>query len=138
MLSYSRSLARLGISCGVITAMSQSSTAPVKSVFGLYGQPGHDRIQVTEKPNGRIGVNLKLYFANGHTCQLDKDGNWSEDHVAIVAEGLDANRSCKLNLFFENRRVLLKDEGLQCAPVYCGTRGKLDGASLTKSSLNRK
>jgi hypothetical protein len=132
MLSYPRSLARLGISCGVMAAMSQSSTAPVKSVFGIYGQPGHDRIQVTEKPNGLIGVNLKLYFANGHTCQLNKDGNWSEDHVAIVAEGLDANRQCKLNLFFEKSRVLLKDEGLLCAPVYCGTRGKLDGMNLPK------
>jgi len=134
MLSYPRSLARLGISCGVIIAMSQSSPAPVKSVFGVYGQPasGHDSIQVTEKPNGRIGVNLRLYFSNGHTCQLNKDGKWSEDHVAIVAEGLDASRTCKLNLFFENRRVLLKDEGLQCAPVYCGTRGRLDDVSLPK------
>jgi hypothetical protein len=132
MRTYRRTLAQLGISCGVITAMSQSSSAPVKSVFGTYGQPGHDSIQVTEKPNGRIGVNLKLYFSNGHTCRLSKDGKWSEDHVAIVADGLDANRSCKLNLFFENRRVLLKDDSLQCAPVYCGTRGKLDGVSLPK------
>jgi len=146
MLGYLRAVARFGISCGVISAMSslpvvgQGPTRPIKSVFGVYGQPtsGHDSIQVTEKANDQIGVNLKLYFSNGHTCQLNKDGKWSEDHVAIVAEGLDASRPCRLNLFFENGRVLLKDEEFQCAAVYCGTRGKLDNLSLPKFSPNRK
>jgi hypothetical protein len=146
MLNYPRAVARLGISCGVISALSslpavsQGPTHPMKSVFGVYGEPtsGHDSIQVTEKTDGRIGVSLKLYYSNGHTCQLDKDGKWSQDHVAIVAEGLDVNRPCKLNLFFDNGRVLLKDAAFQCAPVYCGTRGKLDNASLPKYSPNRK
>jgi hypothetical protein len=99
---------------------------------------GRDSIQVTEKANGKIGVDLKLYYANGHTCRLKKDGEWQEDHVAVVADGLDRNRSCKLNAFFDKDRVLLKDEGLQCAPVYCGTRGTLDNVSLPKYSPNRK
>jgi len=112
----------------------------MKSVFGVYGQPtsGHASIRVTEESNGRIAVNLKLYYANGHTCQMNTDGKWSQDHVAVIAEGLDANRPCKLNLFFESRRVLLKDDGLQCAPVYCGTRGKLDNVRLPKFGPNRK
>ena len=140
MLSYRHAAGRFAVSLGVISAMSslpvlsQKPTLAPKSVFGVYGQPtaGHDSIEVTEKADGRIGVNLKLYYSNGHTCQLNKDGKWSQDHVAIVAEGLDANRPCRLNLFFENGRVLLKDEGSQCAPVYCGTRGKLDDARLPK------
>jgi len=144
MHRYPRAV-RLGIAGGVIRilisihAVSQTP-APVNSIFGIYGQhtPGHDSIQVTEKANGWIGVNIKLYYANGHTCRLNQDGKWSQDHVAIVAEGLDSNRPCRLNLFFENHRVLLKDEGFQCAPVYCGTRGKLDNASLPKFSLGRK
>jgi hypothetical protein len=69
---------------------------------------------------------------------MNMDGKWSQDHVAVVADGLDADRPCKLNLFFENRRVLLTDDGLQCAPVYCGTRGKLDKVSLPKFGSNRK
>lgn len=136
MMSVSpRTVARLAIYFGVILAAQ-----PMKSVFGIYGQPGagHDSIQVTEKTNGRIGVNLKLYFAGGHTCKLSKDGKWSGDHVAVVADGLDPNRSCKLNLYFENGRVLAKDDGLLCAPVYCGTRGKLDDTSLPKFTPNRK
>jgi hypothetical protein len=113
---------------------------PPASIFGIYGlvRAGHDSIQVTEKSSSRIGVNLRLYFSGGHTCQLTQDGDWRGDHVAVVAEGLDADRPCRLDLFFENGRIRLEDEGLHCAPVYCGTRGKLDGASLTKSSLNRK
>ena len=146
MRSYTRAAVRVGISCGVIGAMSslpvvsQGPAGPIKSVFGVYGRPaaGHDSIRVAEKANGRIGVDLKLYYSNGHTCQLNQDGKWSGDHVAVVAEGLDPSRPCKLNLFFENGRVLLKDEGFQCAPVYCGTRGKLDNASLPKFRPNRK
>jgi hypothetical protein len=146
LFSYHRAAWRFAISCGVISTVGslpllcQGPTLPPKSVFGVYGQrtAGHDAIEVIEKADGRIGVNLKLYYSNGHTCQLNKDGKWSEDHVAIVAEGLDANRACKLNLFFENGRVLLKDEGSQCAPVYCGTRGKLDDASLPKFSPKHK
>jgi hypothetical protein len=118
---------------------SEESAGPPKSVFGIYGQPGsgHDSIQVTRQADDRVGVNLKLYYSSGHTCQMNTHGKWSEDHLAIVAEGLDPNRPCRLNLYFEDRRVLLKDEGLQCAPVYCGTRGKLDDVSLPKFSSSR-
>ena len=146
MLNFPRTVACLAISCGVIGALSslpavsQGLTRPIKSIFGVYGQPtaGHDSIEVTEKANDRIGVHLKLYYSNGHTCQMNKDGEWSGDHVAIVAEGLDANRPCRLNLFFDEHRVLLRDEGNLCAPVYCGTRGKLDNANLPKFSRDRK
>ena len=146
MLNLPRTLAHLWFTCSVISALSsfpvvgQGLPGPSKSVFGVYGQPvaGHDSIRVTEKANGQIAVNLKLYYSNGHTCHLNKEGQWSGDHVAILADGLDTNRPCRLNLFFENQRVLLKDEGSQCAPVYCGTRGKLDEASLPKFSPDRK
>ncbi len=146
MLSFRRTLSRFAISCAVVSVqgslplVTQAFTGPARSVFGVYGQPaaGHDFIRVTEKANHRIGVSLKLYYANGHTCQLNEEGQWSEDHVAIVAQGLNANQPCRLDLFFEDHRVLLKDEGLQCAPVYCGTRGKLDGASLPRFSPHRK
>ncbi len=146
MLSFRRTLSRFAISCAVISVqgslplVTQAFTEPERSVFGVYGQPaaGHDFVRVTEKANRRIGVSLKLYYANGHTCQLNEEGQWREDHIAIVAEGLNANQPCRLDLFFENHRVLLKDEGLQCAPVYCGTRGKLDDTSLPRFSPRRK
>ncbi|MBV9769307.1 MAG: hypothetical protein JOZ32_07040 [Bryobacterales bacterium] len=146
MLNHSRSMVGLaiaGIVMGVMTwipVVSQGTARPIKSIFGVYGQPGagHDSIRVTEKNAGRIEVNLKLYYSNGHICRVNKDGKWSKDHLAIIADGLDVNRPCKLNLFFENHRVLLKDDGFQCAPVYCGTRGKLDNASLPKFTPNRK
>lgn len=112
----------------------------MRSVFGVYGNPaaGHDSVRIAEAANHRIAVKIKLYYSNGHTCQLSADGPWIADHVGIVAQGLDADHPCRLNLFFENHRVRLQDEGLQCAPVYCGTRGKLDEASLPKLSPNRK
>jgi len=143
---HPRSVVGYAITCivmGILTSIpveSQEAARPSKTIFGLYGQPtaGHNSIRVTEKVEGRIGVNFKLYYANGHTCQMDKDGKWMNDHVAILADGLDASQPCKLNLFFENGRVLLKDEGFQCTPVYCGTRGKLDNTSLPKFNPHRK
>jgi hypothetical protein len=146
MLNLSRILAHLRFACGVVSALSslplvsQGLPRPNKSVFGVYGQPvaGHDSIRVTENANGPSAVNLKLYYSKAHTCRLNKEGQWTGDHVAMVTDGLDTNRPCRLNLFFENRDVLLKDDGFQCAPVYCGTRGKLDDASLPKFSPDRK
>jgi hypothetical protein len=145
VLNYPSAVVRFGISCGVMWAIislpvaSQGPAPSAENVFGVYGQPsaGHDSIEVSEKTNDRIEVNLKLYYSNGHTCQLNKDGKWSKDHVAIVAEGLDANRPCRLNLFFRDRSVLLKDEDFRCAPVYCGSRGKLDNVTLPKFSPHR-
>ena len=136
---------RLVILCGIAGAVSlppaasESATRPPQSIFGAYGHAtaGHDSIRVTEKA-GKINVALKLYYANGHTCQLNQDGGWREDHLAVVADGLDASRPCRLNVFFDKNGVRLKDEGFQCAPVYCGTRGKLDNVSLPKLEPNRK
>jgi hypothetical protein len=146
MRTYAYAARRVGILCSVVgmvslrPAGSQGPSGPPKSIYGIYGQPtaGHDSIQVTEKANAKIGVALKLYYSNGHTCQLNKDGEWREDHVAVVADGLDASQPCRLSAFFGKGGVRLKDEGLRCAPVYCGTRGKLDNVSLPKFSPNRK
>jgi hypothetical protein len=123
-----------------LPASSQTPALPLKSIFGIYGQPGTGRnsIQVIEKANGKIGVDLKLYYANGHTCRFNKDGDWLVDHIAVVADGLDRNKPCRLNAFFDKDHVLLKDEGLQCAPVYCGTRGTLDNVNLPKYNPSRK
>jgi hypothetical protein len=130
-------LAAIGL--GQFPAGSQAPLRPPQSIFGTYGQssPGRDSVQISGKANGKIGVAIRLYFSNGHTCRLNADGEWRDDHVAIAAEGLSAARPCKLNVFFDKGRALLKDEGYQCAPVYCGTRGKLDDVSLPKSIPGR-
>lgn len=114
-------------------SLLKSQTRAPRSIFGVYAPPaGRDSIRITRGKNGKIGVALKLYYANGHTCQIDKPGEWHGDRVLITAEGLDQNQPCKLEASFPKGHVLLKDDGLRCAPVYCGTRGKLDGVSLPK------
>jgi hypothetical protein len=125
---------------GPVPAAAQARDGPPRSIFGTYGQvaAGQDSIRVIERANGKIGLAIKLYYSNGHTCQLNADGAWSDAHVTVVAEGLDPSRPCTLNAFFSNSRVSLKDVGLRCAPVYCGTRGKLDNVSLSKRISDRK
>ncbi|HEY7336986.1 MAG TPA: hypothetical protein VH639_18985 [Bryobacteraceae bacterium] len=127
------------IGAGLFTAGAQTAARPPRSIFGTYGQSsrGRDSIRVAGKAGGKISVAIRLYFANGHRCNLSADGDWRDDHVAIVAEGLTPARPCRLNVFFDKGRALLKDEGLQCAPVYCGTRGELDNVSLSKSKAGR-
>src|SRR5215472_7023428 len=77
---------RLAILSAVV-GLGPSQTAPQKpaqtpqSIFGTYGQTSavRDSIRITEKPDGKIGVAIRLYFSGGHTCQLNKDGEWRED-----------------------------------------------------------
>jgi hypothetical protein len=123
-----------------VRAAAQESAQPPPNIFGTYGRSsaGRDSIRVLKRTNGRIGLIIKLYYSNGHTCQLNADGEWHDAHVVVTAEGLDPSRPCKLNAFFGDGRVSLKDDGLQCAPVYCGSRGKLDDVSLSKVIPNRK
>jgi len=129
---------RIKISMAVLVAVAclslvESQTRTRQSIFGLYAPPaGRDSIRVTRRRDGKIGVALKLYYANGHTCQIDKAGEWHGDRVLVIADGIDPNQPCKLEASFTNGHILLKDDGLRCAPVYCGTRGKLDGVSLPK------
>lgn len=140
MLSLSRaSILSLLAGLASLPAVGQTPAPPL-SIFGIYGQstPGRDSIRITKKPDGKIGVAVRLYYSSGHTCSLTGDGEWREDRIVVIAEGLEANRSCMLNVFFDKGRIRLKDEGYRCAPVYCGTRGKLDDVSLPKSAVKSK
>ena|SRR5690349_19641363 len=109
------------------------SPAP-RTIFGLYGsgRTGRDFVRVMARENGKIGLNLKLYYANGQTCALNKEGEWIGDHLVVAAEGLKENEPCKLEVFFPKGRILFKDEGQRCAQVYCGSRGKLDEVTLPR------
>jgi hypothetical protein len=120
--------------------LAQRTTQPPETIFGVYGQssPGRNSIRVIKRANGRIGLAVKLYYSYGHTCQLEADGEWRDAHLVVMAEGLNPVQSCSLNAYFSRNRISLKDQGLRCTPVYCGTRGKLDDVSLSKSSADRK
>jgi hypothetical protein len=120
-----------------IATQLPAGEAPPESIFGLYAPAGKtgigsDAIRVTPRPNGKAGLTLKLYYANGHTCELEHEGEWLGDHLLVTAEGLRENEFCKLEAYFPKGRILLKDQGQRCAQVYCGTRGKLDGVTLPK------
>jgi hypothetical protein len=139
-----RPFARLAVIClgahGAALPLPPGSSDPPKTIFGVYGQAkgGNDSVRVTRKPNGKIGVTVKLYYGHGHTCHLNQDGDWQADHIAVQAEGLDRTKPCSLSLYFNNGRVLLKDPNSLCAAVYCGARGKFDQVSLPRTSSRHK
>jgi hypothetical protein len=128
------------VCCFPLSSQAPSVDAPPKTIFGRYGRSakaGRDTIRITPVAAGKVSFALKLYYSNGHTCALDKEGEWHGDHLLIVAEGLTENEPCRLEASFPPGRIVLKDDGQRCARVYCGTRGKLDAVSLTKSSRNK-
>ena len=130
-------------------AQSQEPAVPPKSIFGVYGSSGRGRARagrdsirimstrikssLTSQPDAQVNFTLKLYYANGHTCQLDKDASWESDRLVVMAEGLEPNQPCRLEAYFTPGRIRLSDEGQRCAQVYCGTRGKLDGVVFSKT-----
>src|SRR2546425_12410607 len=114
---------------GLITAacwflVAGQPPAPPKTIFGLYGKTGRDSIRVTPAAQGKVALRLKLYYANGHTCALDKEGEWHGDHLRVLAEGLTENEPCTIEASFSRGRILLKDEGQPSAPAYLVTPGK--------------
>jgi hypothetical protein len=117
--------------------LSLGGQEPPKTIFALY-KAGRDTIRVTPGADGKVALALKLHYANGHTCALDKEGEWQGDHLVVVAEGITENEPCKLEASFPSGRIVLKDEGQRCARVYCGTRGKLDAVSVPKTSSVHK
>jgi len=129
----------IALTCWIfLNAQPRSSGAPPKSIFGLYATAAqHDFIRITPANDNKINLTLKLHYANGHTCQLEKEGDWKSDHVLIVTDGLNENEPCKLEASFANGHVTLKDEGQRCAQLYCGTRGKLDAVTLPRKNTHK-
>ena len=93
-------------------------------IFATYSASGRGSIRVSPAPEGKVHIALRLIFAAGPTCKLTKAGCWQTDLIEITAQGLEADQPCKLEASFPKGAILLKDVGLRCAPVYCGTRGK--------------
>ncbi len=133
---------KLLICAGLVAAMCCTSAADEvpKNIFGVYGPTARGRsraaqnsIRITPRARGHANLVLKLYYANGHTCRLNKDGDWEGDRLIFIADGLEPNRSCKLEASFTPGHIRLSDEGQRCAQVYCGARGKLDGVVLAKT-----
>ena len=116
-----------------MSGIAQEGKLPPKSIMGVYRGVGRGSIRITPGDQGKINFALKLRYANGHTCEMDKPGEWKGERLVVLADGLDPNQSCKLEARFQPGRIQLTDEGQRCAQVYCGTRGKLDGVVLSKS-----
>src|SRR5258708_32303486 len=96
--------------CGLIGAatFTPATEPPPKAIYGVYAASGkaagRDSIRVTPKSGGKAGLALKLYYANGHTCQMEKEGEWQGNHLLIAAEGLRENEPCVLQVFCPQRR----------------------------------
>lgn len=118
--------------CGFAGWAVLSAAAPA-SIFGTYSRPGTpDSIEVKSAPAGKVGVAIRLVYAAGQSCQLEETGVWKDHKVIVQAQGLVENEPCVLELTFHGAQVRLKDAGLRCSKVFCGTRGTLDAVRLPR------
>ena len=118
--------------CGFSGWAVLSAAAPA-SIFGTYSKPGvPDSIELKSAAAGQVGVAIRLVYAAGQSCQLEQVGVWQDHKLIIKADGLTEDEPCVLELTFRGRQVRLKDAGLRCSKVFCGTRGTLDEVSLPK------
>jgi len=118
--------------CGFAGWAVLSAAAPA-GIFGTYSKPGApDRIELKSAAAGTVGVAIRLVYPAGQSCQLEKTGVWTGHKVIVKAGGIDENQPCVLELTFQGAQVRLKDAGLRCSRVFCGTRGTLDEVSLPK------
>jgi hypothetical protein len=127
----------IGILC---TGSFVAAEAPV-SIFGKYAKacpspkpcrPTADSLQLTRKSDDKVGVAIRLIYAAGHSCQIDGVGVWKDNKVAIEAEGLEDNKPCRLEISLQGGTATLRDVGMRCTPVYCGTRGTFQGVTFQK------
>jgi hypothetical protein len=126
--------------CGLVGLAVLSAAAPA-SIFGTYSKPGApDSIELKSAAAGKVGVAIRLVYAAGQSCQLEKMGVWKDHKVIVKAGGLTEDEPCVLELTFHGGQVRLKDAGLRCSKVFCGTHGTLDAVSLPKriAATNKK
>ena len=109
-----------------------SAAAPA-SIFGTYSKPGTpDSIELKSAAAGKVDVAIRLVYAAGQSCQLEQTGIWTDHKLIVKADGLTEDEPCVLELTFHGAQVRLKDAGLRCSKIFCGTRGTLDEVSLPK------
>ena len=120
---------------------------PPAAIYGNYSltcpksdpcKPSADAMKLTSKPDGKIGVDIRLIYAAGHSCHIDGDGQWTDNKIVLEAPGLDEKKPCRLEITMQNGKAALEDVDNRCAPVYCGTRGTFHDVSFTKAAAATK
>ncbi|HVG20552.1 MAG TPA: hypothetical protein VNI02_15995 [Blastocatellia bacterium] len=91
-----------------------------------------DRVRISRGKDANATVNIKIVFAEGHTCTLEGRASWSDGRFTLRADGLDPNKPCQLVLRIRGSVLTLEDPGGLCREVYCGARGAFDGARFKK------
>jgi hypothetical protein len=122
---------------------------PPTTVFGEYtgigcptkGKTGSclttkatDRVRILRGKGADATVNIKIVFAQGHTCTLEGRAEWSDGRFTLRADGLDPNKPCQLVLRIRGSVLTLEDSEGLCREVYCGMRGAFNGARFKKKA----
>lgn len=123
---------------------------PKDRVLGMYtrtdpacfvssGPEGHEcsgetvsSISVTASDDG-LRVAMELYFFNGHRCNFEGTADWKDGKLLV--RGPPEPMQCMLELYSDGRYIqsYVSDGMSDGCQQYCGARGTLDHASLTKT-----
>jgi hypothetical protein len=138
--------AGLGGTQDVAPGQGSSTPQPPASAFGTYSgakcptpKPdgcvsgsAKDRVVVSHSKDGKTTASVRVLFEKGFSCSLKGEPQWVSDHFLLQADGLDADKPCKLELQVHKGSMQLRDQDGRCQQVYCGAGAAFDGAHFEK------
>lgn len=114
------------------------SQAPAR-IYGEYigfgkglGTKLTNTVKVVKVKKSLTKVTIEMTFKQGQTCELEGNAVWEDEQLTVSADGLEADKPCKLVLIIKNDLLTLKDTEGQCREVYCGNGGAFEAIKFKK------
>ena len=129
--------------CMALLSLAGASPAsgPATGVYAGAGCPKNadsctptttrDRLEIVRKDD-RLVVSLRVFFDQGHRCELQGLGVAEGDKLLVSAQVPDSLLGCTLQMDLRGDRIDVHDPQMQCLELFCGTRGVLDGLRFKK------
>ena len=115
-------------SCFFVIDDKNKSDDPRMECNGFYT----DVLSIKKSSSLRAKIKIDLNFFNGHTCSYSGKGIWRGDSIFTVSDMDEEDGApCNLTIKFLKNKAIIESNHEYCS-TYCGARGSLDGASLTK------
>ena len=115
------------------------------NTHGVLVEPDNDKLEdatdclsVSMLGSGSVEFELALYFDMDHSRELSGEAQPKTNGSLVYTGGKATDdEGFRLSIVTRGDTITLKDEGLNCSPVWCGERGTLDGATFARSTKRK-
>jgi hypothetical protein len=106
-----------------------------------YEQDGYftSTITLSRVKGPQVRVIADLYFANGHSCDLNAIGTWDGQKVIVEVVVPDRPKPnvCRIEFFFESDLLQTSSDSPACQ-AFCGSRGGFNDIELKKAKRHAR